>query len=204
MAMLVSEAGLERAIRARRQARGLDGHDEVWDGVYFVPPLADNDHQDIVGGLTTVFQVVVGFRKLGRVQPGANVSDKAEDWKRNYRVPDVLVFLAGNPAVDKASHWLGGPDLAVEVVSRGDRSREKLDFYARTNVRELLCVDRHPWSLELYRNLDGAMVSAGRSTVESPGSLASTVVPLSFRLLAGGDRPAIEVAPLDGSPPWLI
>lgn len=130
MAILVSEAGLERAIRVRRHARGIDGHDEVGDGVYFVPPLADNDHQDIVGGLTTVLQILVAFPKLGRVQPGANVSDRDDDWRKNYRVPDVLVFLDGNPALGKSSHWLGGPDLAVEVVSRGDRSRGKLDFYA--------------------------------------------------------------------------
>lgn len=204
MAILVSEAGLERAIRVRRHARGIDGHDEVWDGVYFVPPLADNDHQDIVGGLTTVLQILVAFPKLGRVQPGANVSDRADDWRKNYRVPDVLVFLDGNPALDKSSHWLGGPDLAVEVVSRGDRSRGKLDFYARCRVRELLCVDRVPRGLELYRNVDSTMVSVGRSTPDGPESLRSEVVPLSFRLVPGVDRPTIQVSPLDGGPARLI
>ena len=29
-------------------------------------------------------------------------------------------------------------------------SREKLDFYAKVGTREVLILDRDPWSLELY------------------------------------------------------
>ena len=77
--------------------------------------------------------------------PGCNVSDQPERWKRNYRCPDVAVFLPGNPAEDRGTHWYGGPDFAAEVHSRFDRSRKKFGFYAKVGVRELLLVDRHPW-----------------------------------------------------------
>ena len=86
-----------------------------------------------------------------KVFAGCNVSDQPKRWKRNYRCPDVAVFLPGNPAEDRKTHWFGGPDFAVEIISRFDRSREKFGFYKSVGVRELLLVDRHPWALELYR-----------------------------------------------------
>lgn len=48
------------------------------------------------------------------------------------------------------------------------------------------------------------MVSVGRSTPDGPKSLRSEVVPLSFRLVPGVDRPTIQVSPLDGGPARLI
>ena len=61
-----------------------------------------------------------------RIFPGCNVSDRPKRWKKNYRCPDVAVFLPGNPAEDRETHWFGGPDFAVEILSPYDRSREKL------------------------------------------------------------------------------
>ena len=49
------------------------------------------------------------------------------------------------------SHICGPADFLVEIISPGDKSRDKLAFYAELGVRELLVVDRYPWSLELYR-----------------------------------------------------
>lgn len=63
----------------------------------------------------------------------------------------MAVFLKGNPALDRVTHWQGSGDLVVEVVTKGDRSREKLDFYAKLGTREVVVVDRDPWQLELYR-----------------------------------------------------
>jgi hypothetical protein len=42
-----------------RQQREVDKYDEVWEGVYIVPPLAQNSHQDVVIGLSVVFFNVV-------------------------------------------------------------------------------------------------------------------------------------------------
>ena len=97
---------------------------------------------------------VIWESRLGKVMAGVNVSDREHGWKKNYRCPDVVVFLNHTKAVDCDTFWFGGPDFAVEIASPGDRSREKLEFYAKVGTRELLLVDRKPWSLELYR-LDG-------------------------------------------------
>ena len=91
------------------------------------------------------------------------------------------------------THWLGGPDFAVEILSPGDPAREKLDFYAKVNVRELLIIDRSPWQLDLYRLAEasarlGRHVDAGRARRSRP-----EVLPLMFRLVPDEPRPTIEV-----------
>jgi hypothetical protein len=92
----------------------------------------------------------------------------------------------------------------VEIISEDDRSREKLSFYAAVGVRELLLIDRDPWALELYRLRDGELDGVGRSTLDRPDTLLSTVVPLSFRLVPGDAHPRIEVTRADGGQGWVI
>ena len=160
------------------------------------------EHQTLVGRLTHILQFLIDDQKLGLVLPGCNVTDRTESWRKNYRVPDVAVFLNGTQAIPKTSHWLGGPDLAIEIVSTQDRSRKKFDFYAKVRTRELLLVDRYPWSLELYRLTGNDMVLVDKSTLEQPTILTTEVVPLSWQLIHGSDRPMIEAVRLDGSQRW--
>jgi len=202
MVMLVTEPSIEEQLIAERQARGIDQHDEVWDGVYVVSPIANIEHQRLIARLMFAFQVAIGPNS--GVFPGVNITDQVDDWRKNYRVPDVAVFLEGNCAQDRDSHWLGGPDFAVEVVSPHDRARLKLDFYARVGVRELLIVDRNPWSLELYRLSEERLVLVGTSTPESPDVLDSEVLPLRLRLVMGDSRPWIEIEHHDGRQTWRV
>jgi Uma2 family endonuclease len=126
------------------------------------------------------------------------VSDRAAGWTHNYRIPDVAVFLRGTSARSLGTHWLGGPDFVVEVVSPEDNSRAKLGFYAKVGTRELLVIDRDPWGLELYRLADGVLASVGVVGPEPPGRPASAVLPLGFGLIAGEERPGVEVVHEDG------
>jgi Uma2 family endonuclease len=192
---------LRRLIRKRRES-GADRWDEVWDGVYIMAPPPNDEHQDVLGMLYFAFQASIGLTRSGIVRFGVNITDRADDWRRNFRTPDVAVFLPGNPAINKKSHWLGGPDFAVEVISPYDRTREKLAFYAKIGVRELLIVDRYPWALELYRLDQGTLTLVGTSTVDKPDLLASAVLPLSFQLVDGDPRPTIEVTHSDGVQRW--
>lgn len=202
MPMLITDPELQRRLIRERRAIGADHHDEVWDGVYIVSPDPNDQQQDIVGKLYLSFELAIGSVGLGLVRPGINVSDRDEGWTRNYRCPDVAVFLNGTTARNRDSHWQGGPDFAVEVISPRDRSRRKFDFYARVGVRELLMVDRKPWALELYRLGDGVLALVGKSTLDRPEVLTSEVLPLTFRLAAGEPRPRIEVVHADGLQRW--
>lgn len=203
MPVFISDPRLEEKVRAEREASGLDRHDEVWEGVYFMPPIANNEHQAMGSRLGGIFQQVVLWPDEGTIYVGVNVSDREDDWQYNYRVPDIAVALTGGLAKDCGTHLCGGPDLVVEVISPRDRSREKLDFYSAIGARELLLVDRNPWLMELYQKQDDELVHVGQSSLDQPASLASNVLPLSFRLIPGTQRPLIEVTHRDGVQHWL-
>ena len=209
MALMVLDEEMEDRLIAERQASGGDRFDEVWEGVYMMAPLANNEHGDIQTGLAAALHDSVVSGGLGRVQAGANISDReGGDWVKNYRCPDVVVVLNDGHAEDKGTHWFGGPDFAVEIVSSRDpsrdRSRDKFDFYSSVGVRELLLVDRFPWSLELYRLIDGTLPLVARIEPGDNVLLVSNVVPNSFRLLSGNKRPQIEVTHHDGVRRWLV
>lgn len=202
MSVLILDPTLAHEFRESRKTRQLDRWDEVWDGVLVVPAVPNNEHQDIVMDLCHAFRSIVDRDGGDRVHPGANVSDRDRDWMQNYRIPDAVVYLASNPALDRNSHWVGGPDLAVEIVSPGEDPHEKLDFYAGINTRELLIVDRNPWSLELYQLASGQLQLAGRSDLSDPAVLASGVLPLTFQLQPATPRPRIVVAHIPTGQTW--
>jgi Uma2 family endonuclease len=203
MTVLVTDPGFARQLRADRENSDAAMHDEVWDGVYVVSPIANNQHQWIIVRLLLAFQSVLDLEGGDRMYAGMNVSDRKEDWGQNYRVPDVAVVLSGNPAEDCETHLCGGPDFIVEVLSPGDLAREKLPFYAKIGVRELLLIDRDPWALELYRLEAGELRLGGTSHPDLSEPLASAVLPLVFRLVPGQDRPRVEVRTADGNQSWL-
>jgi hypothetical protein len=138
MAALILDKSLERRLIARRRRLGIDRFDEVWDGVYVMVPPADVEHFEVASDLVTVLTMVVKWEGLGSVLAGVAISDRHEGWTKNFRVPDVTVFLNGTSAKNCGTHWFGGPDLAIEIVSPKDRSRKKIPFYEKVGTRELL------------------------------------------------------------------
>jgi Uma2 family endonuclease len=204
MTALITDPALEQRLIKQRRRTGEDRFDEIWDGVYVMAPMPNNEHQRFAHRIAHVLTLVIEDAGLGTIYPGANVSDQKQNWTKNYRCPDVLVFLKGNPAEDRDTHWFGGPDLAIEVVSPGDRSYEKLDFYAKVNTREVLIVDRDPWQLVLFRQRRDKMIELGRSTLQDSAVLDSSVVPLRFKLSAVRKKPQIEILHTEGKQRWIV
>ena len=188
---------------AERQELGVDRYDEVWEGMYVMNAMPNDEHQEFVKELTAIITAVVDWRGLGKNRPGVNISDR-EAWTSNYRVPDVAVFLNGTQATNYGTYWLGGPDFAVEIVSPFDGTLEKLPFYASVGTRELLLIDRDPWMLTLYELKNREMVERGCSTLQDGLVLASGVIPLSFRLLLDEGVPVVEVRHLPDDQRWII
>jgi Uma2 family endonuclease len=195
--MLVLDPYVSRRIIAERHEREIDKHDEVWEGMYVMSPGPSNEHQRLVGELWGIFNEIVKPQG-GLAFPGANVTDREVDWEYNYRTPDVVVVLPGCKAKDIGVAWCGGPDFLVEIRSPYDKTMEKLDFYARVGVRELLVVNRETKELELFALRSGKLESQGRSVPESPLLLVSSALPLSFQL-KDGDDPQIHVRQTDGT-----
>ena len=200
--LILPKATLNALIRKRRR-NGHDRFDEVWNGVYVMSPIANNNHQWIASKLTIILYQALGAIAEQRIFAGTNISDQPEDWTKNYRVPDVAVFLPGNPAEDRDTHWFGGPDFAVEIISKGDRSRLKFDFYAKVGVRELLLVNRYPWRLDLYRNDGVELRPAGSLVPGDSGRILSQVLPVSFRLIEPVEKPKIEVTQTVDGRVWM-
>jgi Uma2 family endonuclease len=203
MDMLVCDPSVQERLKAERELFGSDRWDEVWEGTYVMNPLPNIQHQDLVGNLVAIIKEVLGWQSGGSVYPGVNVSDRVDGWEQNYRGPDVAVYLAGNAAVNCGAHWCGGPDLVMEIVSPGDRARDKIPFYEKVNTRELYILDRDPWTLEQFGLENGRLISLGRSTCDSPVVLSSRVLPVALRLISGTPRPHVEVVCLDDDRRWL-
>lgn len=194
MAVLVTDPDLESDLKAARRESNSDGHDEVWEGLYVMAPLPNDDHQDIQALFLAMLREALGWDSPAKIRAGVNVSDRHKDWKSNYRDPDVVVYMPGNPAKNHGTHWQGGPDFLVEIVSPFDRSRDKLPFYREVGVREALVIDRDPWGLELYvpGKKAGSMRLAGKTKIKGT-PITSSVLPLTFALVPGKPRPRIKV-----------
>jgi Uma2 family endonuclease len=204
MTALITDPELEQELIARRQATGADKYDEVWAGVYVMAPLANDEHQYLVKELTIILGLAVDWAGLGQTRPGVNISDRKATWKENYRCPDVAVFLEGTEAENCGAFWFGGPDFGVEIVSEGDRTLEKLSFYAQVRARELLIIDRAPWQLTLFRLSGSQMAEVNRSSMDTSIVLASEVLPLQWQLIRHEGRPAIRITHRDGEHTWLV
>lgn len=199
MAMLILDRYEQKRILRDRREAGVDRFDEVWDGVYVVGPVRDNEHQLVISDLALAIGRVLDDPETARIYAGVNVSDRATGWKKNYRIPDIAVYLPDNPALDRKTHWLGGPDFAAEVITPADQTRKKLGFYAEVGVREILLVDRRPWRLELYRWSEVGWIQYGWSDLERPDAISSSVLPLTFHLLPDEPRPRITVVKTEGN-----
>jgi Uma2 family endonuclease len=204
MAIMVLDSDIETQILAARLGSDGDQYDEVWEGVYIVTPLPNNDHQVLVGEFTSILGETVKRLRMGQVLPGVNLSDRNQGWKDNYREPDVAVFLCGGRAIDRGTHWQGAADFLVEIISPGERTRDKIPFYSSIGVVELLIVDRDPWSLELYRHETDQLSKVGQSTPAAPDVLESRTVGLRFQLLPGEPRPQIRATHPASGREWVF
>jgi Uma2 family endonuclease len=181
-----------------RQGMGIDQHDEVWEGVYVVPPLANNQHQAIVAWLVGLLFNVVNLENRGKVFPGANVSDRRDGWTHNFRAPDIVVVLNGSTAEDCGTHWCGGPDFLVEVRSgKPDMVEEKFPFYSKIGVRELLVIDRDSREVTLYRSTASTMEPVVATMIGGRKWLASELVSLAFRRKMRSGQPETEIIRTD-------
>lgn len=202
--VLILDPATAKRFIDERAANGHDQYDEVWEGRVVVAPSPNNEHFRIASLLNSIFSGFVDWERGEQSLPGGNVTDRDEEWEKNYRNPDVLVVLEGSTAIDRGTRWLGGPDLVVEIISPGEEPQAKFDFYAKIKTREVLIVDRDPWAVELYRLKGKKLALVGRSDEAKPAVVASTVLPLTFKLVAGKPRSRIEVTHAKTKKTWLV
>ena len=127
-------------------------------------PDPNIEHQRLVMRLGFVFCEVVNPPAGGEVFPGLNLSDRTDDWKSNYRCPDVAVFWRATRPRFSRHIFAEQPTSWLRSLARATRAAISWSFMPSLGVRELLIIDRHPWSLELYRLSGSDLVLAGGSS----------------------------------------
>jgi Uma2 family endonuclease len=119
------------ALLERRRDWGADRHDEVWEGVLHMIPPPSFEHERLQAKLIRLLGPYADAAQL-TITGGIGIGVD----KNDYRVPDLTLARPGAQI-----QWNETAALVVEIVSPGDKSRDKLPFYAAHHVDEVVIVD---------------------------------------------------------------
>jgi Uma2 family endonuclease len=129
---------------------------DLIDGVIFMAS-PDTRRNDLLGGwIKFLMQGYASAKGLGQVY-GSRFSFELSEFRAPE--PDVAFVRSNRLHLISERRMLGGPDIAVEIVSRDSRQRdygEKRQLYAEAGVAEYWLVDPLQQRVEFHR------LSAGR------------------------------------------
>ncbi len=166
-----------------RRRLGHDRFDEMWEGVLHMVPPPGSAHQTLSPRLIAL--LLPHAETLGLVVlVEAGLFDPDVPDFTNFRQPDVVV---AHPDHISKRGVEGVAVLAVEIRSPNDETYEKLDFYGRVGVAELLVIDQNAATIERFVNRDGRLLL---TTADPEGWVPLDGLGLRLRLL--DDRPVIE------------
>jgi Putative restriction endonuclease len=152
-----------QALIARRRSLGLDRYDAVWDGEYHMAPMAQASHGWLDHQLAVRLDPLA--KAAGLIATGAfNLGEPGD-----FRVPDRGLHRVRPDAV-----WLPTAALVVEIESPDDETWEKLGFYARHHVDEVLIVSAVRRSIDWLIREGEAYERSGRSHLLGAESSALT------------------------------
>jgi Uma2 family endonuclease len=119
-----------QALIDRRHAQGLDLFDEVWEGEYHMAPYAQARHGRIDQMVAVLLDPLAKAARLVATGP-FNLGTPGD-----FRVPDRGLHRGAPDGV-----WIATAAAAIEILSPDDETFEKLPFYARHGVDEVLVFD---------------------------------------------------------------
>lgn len=137
----------------RRHALRQDKADEVWEGVYHVAPHEHPRHGVVAMSLTALLHPLA--RAAGLI-PGGSFNLGTS--RQNFRVPDLGYY---RQFVDEV--YVPSAAVVVEILSPGDETFEKFDFYAARGVEEVWVLDPDARTARCWHLVDGSLVERDRS-----------------------------------------
>lgn len=142
----------------RRRRLGIDVYDEVWHGVYH---MAAAEATSVEHGRAQVAVLkLLTDHEASHPTQWTCASFNLGDNERDFRVPDGGLVASGEDRL-----WVPRALLVVEVLSRGDETFQKFDFYAQ-RVAEVLVVDPGgPQPVRCFRSDGRALHEGDRSEV---------------------------------------
>jgi Uma2 family endonuclease len=166
----------------RRRRMGLDSRDEMWEGVLHMAPAPSDEHQRILDELIVFLVPLVKRQRKGTMRSGINVFDEKAA-SEDYRIPDLTFVAAGRESLLAADGVRGGgPDAVLEIRSPADETYEKLPFFARLGVREVLVVDRDTKKPEVFRLAGSHYLAVAQ---DREGCVTSECLGVRLRQVAG-------------------
>ena len=165
-----------------RRRTGADQWDEMWEGVLHMAPSPNREHQDFEFGLELWLRRFWAEPNNCRVYHQINISEPGT-WSNNYRIPDLVLLTPARFDIDCNTYFDGGPDAVVEIHSPGDEAYDKLDFYAKLDVREVWILDCDSRRPEIYELVESAYQLR---EAERDGWVLSRITDVELRPAAGG------------------
>ncbi len=155
------------ALLEQRARLDLNRRDEVWDGVLHMAPAPHSRHARLQWQLALLLD---GPARAGGLEPSSefNLGDPGD-----YRIPDAGLHRSAPDAL-----YLSTAAVAIEILSPGDETWDKLDFYAAHQVQELLIIDPGKRAVQwLAFGADGAYHQVeGSALIDlTAGELASQI-----------------------------
>jgi Uma2 family endonuclease len=175
-----------------RRRLGHDRWDEMWDGELHMVPPPHGEHGRLNDHLGAFFLLHWEMLGLGRSYPETGVKrpgvedDPVLKAPRDYRTPDRSFLLPERYGRFEGGWIVGGPDVALEIVSPGDESRAKLPFYLSVGVREVVLIERRTRAVEVLRATEAGWAQVKPS---AEGWVRSDVLRTEWR----ADGPALLV-----------
>ncbi len=146
---------------ARRRRWGLDRLDEVWEGVLHLVPAPRGEHAYVAQQLAEILSAPARDAGLVPAIGRFNLGESEHD----YRVPD-----GGIHRERPRGAWFATAAIVIEIVSPGDESWEKLPFYARQGIDEVLIVDPYKRAVHWLTLAAGAYEPTERSSLIDLGA----------------------------------
>ena len=158
-------AAFERLLEERRRV-GADRRDEVWQGVLHMIPPPSVEHERLAHRLHVLLDAhaeTAGLVVAGTVGIGM---------QSNHCVPDLALLRPGYKP-----QWNETAALVVEVVSPGDKTWEKVGFYATQRVDEVLIIDPDKRTVHWLKLAEGEYQPVERSGLIAlgPAELAQRI-----------------------------
>ena len=133
-----------------RRRTGADRWDEIWNGVWHMPPMPNRAYQELEGALETWLRQFWARPRGNKVYHQINLAAPGGWPDKDYRIPDLVLLTPDCFSIDHNEYFEGAPTVVVEIRSPGDETYEKFEFYERLQVPEIWVIDRDSRTPELH------------------------------------------------------
>jgi Uma2 family endonuclease len=145
----------------RRRRAGADRLDEVWEGVYHIVPAPTGEHAVIAQQLAELLGPLARAAALIPTMHEFNLGES----KHDFRVPD-----GGLHRRRPRGTWQPTAALVVEIASPGDETWQKLPFYAKHGVEEIVIVEPAERTVAWLALREGGYQPVSRSSLMDFGA----------------------------------